>query len=113
MTTVLVTGTFDILHPGHLNYLNQAKKLGDYLVVIIARDENVKKIKGRYPIHDEVDRKRSLEQFDPSLHVVLGDLDDPYTCLHKFKPDVIALGYDQTAFVDRLEHYLKEKDIHA
>ncbi|MCD4694128.1 adenylyltransferase/cytidyltransferase family protein, partial [bacterium] len=53
MIKVMCFGTFDNLHLGHLFYLKEAKKFGDYLVVVIARDNNVKKIKGRCPREDE------------------------------------------------------------
>ncbi|MHA1679090.1 MAG: adenylyltransferase/cytidyltransferase family protein, partial [Promethearchaeota archaeon] len=57
---VLCFGTFDILHPGHVSFLKQARKYGNYLVVVVARDENVKKIKGKYPLDNELKRIENL-----------------------------------------------------
>lgn len=113
MTSVMIFGTFDILHPGHINLFNQARKHGDDLIIVVARDETVKKIKGYLPSLSEVDRKRNLEQFDKGFKVVLGDLDDPYTAIKEYKPDIICLGYDQEAFVSELKHVLKENEINA
>ena len=59
---VLSCGTFDNLHPGHIAYLEQAAKLGNELCVVVARDENVKRIKGRYPEQNEEIRKKRLAQ---------------------------------------------------
>ena len=53
---VLCCGTFDYLHPGHISFLKQAARLGTELFVVVARDENVKRLKGRYPDHGEEER---------------------------------------------------------
>ena len=113
MTTAMLFGTFDIIHPGHVNLFSQAKKHADELIIVIARDATVKRIKGFSPHFNEIERKRNLEHFDTSLKVELGDLDDPYAKIKELKPDVICLGYDQAAFVDELGHVLKENDIKA
>jgi len=101
----MVFGTFDGLHKGHLDFFRQAKKFGDELIVVVARDENVRKIKGRLPNLGEAERlekvnqeiKRSRDQ------AILGSLGDPYQVIRKYKPDVICLGYDQDSFSDNLE----------
>jgi len=113
MTTAMLFGTFDIIHPGHINLFKQAKKHADDLIIIVARDKTVKRIKGFFPSLPEIDRKRNLEHFDTSFKVILGDLDDPYLAIREFKPEVICLGYDQKEFTDRLEHVLKEEGIKA
>ena len=59
---VLCCGTFDYLHPGHLSFIEQAAALGDELFAVVARDENVKIIKGHYPDHSEVERKATDPQ---------------------------------------------------
>ncbi|MEK7481603.1 MAG: NUDIX domain-containing protein [Patescibacteria group bacterium] len=95
MKTVLVTGTFDFLHRGHLYLFEQARKYGDYVVALVARDATVKKIKGRLPIHNEQERQALVEQVRLIDRAVLGDRKDPYRMIAEIKPDVICLGYDQ------------------
>ncbi len=103
---VIAFGTFDHFHAGHESYLKQAKALGDSLVVIIARDKTVEQIKGRRPDHPEKKRLISVKNSRVADKVVLGKVGDKYEVLRKFKPDVIALGYDQFAFTFRLEKFL-------
>ncbi|MFA6304594.1 MAG: tRNA pseudouridine(55) synthase TruB [Patescibacteria group bacterium] len=102
MTKVLITGTFDIIHPGHLNLIKQAKELGDFIVAIIARDQNVIKVKGRESYFNEADRVENLKKLGLVDKVILGDVVDPYKMIIQEKPDIIALGYDQQAFVEGL-----------
>jgi len=90
MTKIICFGTFDILHLGHLNYFKQAKKLGDYLIVVIARDQNVKK-KLIFNEKERLELVKSLEIVDQA---VLGDLNDHFKIIKKIKPDLICLGYD-------------------
>jgi FAD synthetase len=93
---VVCAGTFDHFHPGHIDFLRQAKQLGDELTVIVARDETVKRIKGFLPTHDEQRRKRNVEKSCIPELVILGNLDtDLFQILQELKPDVVALGYDQ------------------
>lgn len=92
---VVCAGTFDHLHPGHIDFLRQAKALGDELVVIVARDENVEKIKGIKPESEDY-RKVNLEKSGIPDRVVLGNLGvNPLSILSELLPDVVALGYDQ------------------
>lgn len=100
----MVFGTFDILHPGHLNLFKQARKYGDYLIVVVARDVNVEKLKGQRPKNNENARKSNLEQKDVADKVVLGYEDNPYRIVGEEKPDVICLGYDQNSY----DRYLGE-----
>lgn len=101
---VMVFGTFDGLHPGHLNFFKQARRLGEKLVIVVARDANVKKIKGCLPRLGEGERLAEVRQWcrdeaSPRLgKIILGDLKDPYLVIKKEKPEVIALGYDQKSF---------------
>lgn len=93
---VLSCGTFDYLHPGHEAFLRQAKALGDELVVVIARDENVERIKGRRPDHDELARKKSVEELGIADRVLLGFPGaNLLKIVEEIGPDIIALGYDQ------------------
>lgn len=93
---VVCAGTFDHLHEGHVNFLRQAKALGDELIVIVARDETVKRIKGFLPTHNENIRKEGVEKTEIPDKVILGNLDtDLFKILEDLMPDIIALGYDQ------------------
>ena len=93
---VLCCGTFDYLHPGHESFLTQASFLGDELIVVIARDSNVGKLKGRLPDHDEITRKKKVEKLGIAVNVVLGHEGmDLLRIVSEINPDVIALGYDQ------------------
>ena len=102
MKKVMVFGTFDILHPGHLHMLKEAKEHGDFLVVIIARDQTVSTLKGKKPQHDEVARVKNLEALNIADEVRLGSLGDKYKVIREEKPDIIALGYDQKFFTEQL-----------
>lgn len=103
MKKVIVFGTFDIFHKGHESFLRQARKYGDYLIVIIARNRTVKKVKGRAPKNDEKKRLITIKKTGLTEKVVLGNLNDMYAQIKKYKPDVIGLGYDQTSFVGKLQ----------
>lgn len=92
---VISFGTFDLFHKGHKSYLKQAKKLGDYLIVVVARDRNVKIIKKRLPAYKEAVRMKKIEETGLADKVVLGNLYNKYNIIKKHKPDIIALGYDQ------------------
>lgn len=92
---VLTFGTFDRLHPWHEYYLSEAKKYGDYLVTIVARDSTVLRVKGKSPVHDEQMRFNNLKATWWSDEVVLGHESGFDRCLDYYKPEVICLGYDQ------------------
>jgi len=94
---VLTGGVFDVLHAGHLYTLKRAKRYGDYLVVVIASDEHIRK-KGREPIHSQKYRAQMVAALKPVDKVVLGG-DDPEKIVKKIKPDVIVYGYDQKPFL--------------
>ncbi|MEA3190766.1 MAG: synthetase [Thermoplasmata archaeon] len=91
---VMTTGVFDLLHPGHLRMLEEAKKLGDELVVVIARDASAEKEKHR-PITPEEHRRAMVEALKPVDRAVLGHLGDYYRIVTELRPDIVALGYDQ------------------
>ncbi len=91
---VLLFGTFDDLHPGHLFVLHEAAKRGE-VSVVVARDQNVLRFKGLPPLHGEEVRIRAVTEAFPGATVMLGDENDflaPVRCVH---PDLILLGYDQ------------------
>ena len=64
MKTIMCAGTFDVIHPGHLYYLSEAKKFGDKLVVVVARDETSEKMKGKKPSHNEKQRLESVRTLE-------------------------------------------------
>ena len=100
MTKVMVFGTFDNLHKGHLSYFSQARKYGNFLIAVVARDKTVLKVKGKKPVHDERERLQEVKKYADKA--VLGYLGDKYKVISKFKPDVICIGYDQRNFLDGL-----------
>lgn len=107
--TVLVFGTFDILHAGHIHFLKSAKKLGEMLTVVVARDKTVKLLKKKQSVHTEKERVTILRELRCVDQVILGDSKlNVYAVIKKIKPDVIALGYDQIAFTDKLQEKIKE-----
>jgi len=109
MVKVLATGTFDILHPGHLLYLNEAKKLGDELYVIVARDVNVlHKPKPILPEEQRLEMVRSLKIVD---HAILGDREDKWKPVSGIEPDIITIGYDQHFDAGRLERELSNEGL--
>ncbi|MEM4542248.1 MAG: DUF357 domain-containing protein [Sulfolobales archaeon] len=91
---VLVAGTFDILHPGHIYFLNKAFELG-LPYVVISRDANVLRNKGRSPVMSEQDRLLVVSSLKPVYRAVLGDLEDYLKPLLEIQPDVVLLGPDQ------------------
>jgi len=111
MKTVICFGTFDKLHLGHLSYLKQAKKYGQKLVVVVARDINVKKIKGKLPKEKEKLRFEKVRKLNFVDQVALGQIKDRFKIIKKIKPDIIALGYDQPADLIRLKKIFKGKII--
>ena len=108
--TVLASGVFDLLHLGHVKFLEEAKKAGGKnarLVVIIATDRTVEKTKGRKPIMSENQRRALVESLKVVDEAVLGSEEfDIGEVVESVKPDVIALGYDQTDMEQRVQKYV-------
>ncbi|MFA4830717.1 MAG: adenylyltransferase/cytidyltransferase family protein [Patescibacteria group bacterium] len=102
MKIVMIFGTFDIVHCGHLHMFREAKEYGGKLIAVVGRDANVEKVKGFLPIHNEKERLFLVENIKLVDQAVLGDKTDVYKVIEKFKPDIIALGYDQKMYVDEL-----------
>lgn len=107
-TLVMVFGTFDYLHAGHENYIMQAKEMGTQIIAIVARDKTVKTIKGSFPDHNEKERLKMLEDTEWVDKAILGNLKDKTKVIKAYKPDVIALGYDQFAFTYLLEKLIMD-----
>lgn len=90
----MIFGTFDRLHPGHRFLLEEAGKRGE-LGVVVARDHNVERIKGRRPQQPERERAAAIGAAYPSAAVIMGDPGDFLAPVRAFRPDRILLGYDQ------------------
>jgi len=107
-------GSFDILHKGHEHYLQEAKSFGDYLIVIVARDDNILRFKGKKPKNTEDYRLKELRRLDFVDKAVLGHKDDILEVLEEFKPDIICLGYDQkTIDEEKLKFELSNRNLKA
>ena len=111
---VLVGGVFDILHVGHVHFLEQAKKLGDELIVIVANDETVVKNKGHKPINPAEDRAEVLRALKVVDAVYIGKPGGiNFDLVKEIDPDVIALGPDQKISEESLMRKLRENGIKA
>lgn len=110
MTTVVATGTFEILHPGHILFLKEAKKLGDKLVVIVSTDKNVRKRKGRILIPQK-QRLHIIESLKFVDDAIVGDDEDIFKPIGKIKPDIIVLGKNQKFNENELETELRNRGL--
>ena len=108
---VVATGTFDLLHPGHLYYLEESKKLGDELFVIVARDVNVKH--KPHPIVPEDQRLQLVAALKPVDHAMLGDTKDMFLPIEKIRPEVITIGFNQMFDEQKLGAQLAERNLPA
>ena len=108
---VLATGTFDLLHPGHVYFLTQARALGDELFVIVARDLNVThKPKPIVPEEQRLEMVNALRVVD---RAILGSETDMFEPLEQIRPDIITLGYDQNFDINFLEKELTKRELPA
>ena len=106
---VMAVGVFDLLHAGHLHYLEQAKSLGSHLTVVVAHDDTVR-IRKHEPVTNHDLRRRMVEGLKPVDDAIVGNSPDVsiYDILPKVNPDVIALGYDQEHAEDSIRNRLLE-----
>ncbi len=92
---VFTNGCFDILHLGHIRYLSEAKKLGDFLIVAINSDSSVRRIKGnKRPIIDEKARAEIIAALEFVDMVIIFSEDTPYNIIKRLKPDILVKGGD-------------------
>ncbi|MBN8570443.1 MAG: D-glycero-beta-D-manno-heptose 1-phosphate adenylyltransferase [Ignavibacteria bacterium] len=92
---VFTNGVFDIIHRGHVSYLNEAKALGDYLIVGLNADASVKRLKGdSRPVNKEEDRKFVMENLKAVDEVIIFTEDTPFNLISKIIPDVLVKGGD-------------------
>ncbi|ARM77178.1 cytidyltransferase [Acidianus manzaensis] len=109
---VFVGGTFDILHPGHIEFLREASRLGK-VYVSVARDENSEKIKKRKPINDENQRLEVIKGIKYVHDAFLGDQNDFIKSVERVKPDIIFLGPDQHLDEAKFKQELEKRGINA
>jgi FAD synthetase len=109
----LASGVFDLLHLGHVKFLEEAKKAGGSnaeLIVIVARDSTVEKRKGKKPIMPENQRRALVESLKVVDEAILGYEEfDIGKVIEKIKPDVIVFGYDQKGMENAVKDYIKVK----
>ncbi|MHA1581956.1 MAG: adenylyltransferase/cytidyltransferase family protein [Candidatus Baldrarchaeia archaeon] len=111
LKVILTAGTYDIIHTGHLKTLEEAKRRGDILIVIVARDKTVEKIKGRRPIIPENQRRTIVQSLKPVDFAILGSEKDFLEPIEKINPDLIVLGRDQPVNKRKLEEELRKRGI--
>ena len=108
MVRVMASGVFDILHTGHLAYLQQARSYGDELIVVVACDNTVRR-KKHEPITPESMRVKLVDNLKPVDHAILGKDGDIFETVRKIEPDVIVLGFDQGFDEKDLENELSKR----
>ena len=112
MVKVMATGTFDLLHLGHIYYLKEAKKQGDKLAVVVATDSTVRKLKHE-PVNSEEIRLGLIKELKIVDEAYLGHEDDMYEIVKEIKPDIIALGFDQIHDEKKITDELKKRNLSA
>jgi len=110
LVRVMAVGVFDLLHAGHLHYLEQARALGDHLTVIIAHDETVR-MRKHEPVTSQDLRRRMVAGLKPVDHAMVGNPPTVpmYDILPIVEPDIIAIGYDQEHAESAIRAGLEER----
>ena len=106
----MATGTFDLLHMGHIYYLKEAKKLGDRLVVVVATDATVRKLKHE-PITPQDIRLNLIRELKIVDEAYLGHEDDMYSIVQEIKPNIIAIGFNQIHDDATIKKELKKRNL--
>jgi len=107
---VVATGVFELLHPGHLKYLEESKKLGDRLVVVVAADETAARRKRR-PVISERQRLHMVKALKPVDDAIVGEGGDIYDTIVKLKPDILTIGPDQDFDPKDVEAELRKRSL--
>ena len=113
LRVVLAGGVFDIIHPGHIHTLKAAKALGDILVVAIATDKTAQKMKKRIPLHNQELRRELVDCLSMVDVAIIGHENDIFETVKLVKPEIIALGYDQTHQEKFISDGCKQINIHT
>lgn len=109
MKRIVAQGTFDVLHPGHVHYLRQARSMGDELHVIVARSGNVTHKDG--PVIPDKQRVEMVSSLEPVDQAHLGDPEDIFVPIREIAPDIIVLGHDQHHDKAAIEAELDARDL--
>ena len=111
MVRVMASGVFDLIHPGHISYLQQARSFGDELVVVVACDDTVRKNKHE-PITPDYMRAKIVGSLKPVDVAIVGKNNgDIFDTVREVKPDVIVLGFDQHFDVEKLRESLEKEGL--
>jgi D-beta-D-heptose 7-phosphate kinase / D-beta-D-heptose 1-phosphate adenosyltransferase len=106
---VFTNGVFDLVHPGHIRYLRQARSMGDLLIIAINSDASVRRIKGdKRPLLPEHERARILASFEMVDYVTVFDEDTPLEIINRIQPDVLVKGGDYS-----LDEIVGRKEVEA
>ena len=108
---IVVAGTFDVLHPGHVHLISEAAKIGD-VVVVVARDRNVQRVKGHPAVVPEAQRRFMVEALKGVTKAVLGSEDtDLLRIIEQLNPDILLLGPNQQASIDDMQRELQHRKL--
>lgn len=111
MKKVLVFGSFDLVHEGHKYFFREAKKLGDRLIVVVARDSTIREFKKHEPKFNEDERVNNIRDLGIADEVKLGYDGDKWKIIEEIKPDIIALGYNQNSYTKGLKKGMKKRGL--
>ncbi len=105
---VMCFGAFDLFHKGHEYFISESFKYGDELFIVVATNKNIEEVKSRKPKFSDKERCDEVKKHFPKANVILGDRDDIYSPLRQIKPDIICLGYDQKADIEKIKQELPQ-----
>ena len=104
MTKVMCFGSFDFFHEGHKYFLRECAKNGDILYIVLATDKNIEMAKGEKPMFDIRERMSHIYKVFPEAILIEGNETDFYMPIREIKPDIVCLGHDQDADINRIKN---------
>ncbi|MEK7575096.1 MAG: adenylyltransferase/cytidyltransferase family protein [Patescibacteria group bacterium] len=109
---VMAFGVFDLIHDGHKHFLSNAKKLGGKLVVVVAKDKTVLELKKSLPYNTLAQRIKNLRALEIADEIVYGDNEiGSWKIIHRKRPKIIALGYDQETLREELKKFIRQENL--
>ncbi|MEM2846798.1 MAG: adenylyltransferase/cytidyltransferase family protein [Nitrososphaerota archaeon] len=112
---VLASGAFELLHPGHIRFLAEAKRVGgeaSRLIVVVARDETIRRRKGREPLLGEEARREIVSMLKPVDEAILGHTPFSFEkIIEDVKPDIVVFGYDQDDLMREFLRFIESKGL--